>query len=155
MDALKHQGFATLCRKNGWRCTPQRQAVYEFVNGNLSHPDVDTVWEQVKKRIPSITRESVYRLLNEFTQKGILHRLDNVPSARYDSQTAPHGHFICEACAQIQDFKIPADFPMPTKAAKGTVRHIELRFSGICGKCSTGQHKPKQPKQKQKQKGLK
>lgn len=136
MKDQTYQEFEAICRENGWKCTSQRFAVYDFVRENLTHPDVNTVWTQVKKNSPAITRESVYRILNEFVESGIIYRLDHVTSACYDSQTEPHGHFICENCGKILDFSMPSGLTLPTNAVTGKVRHIELRVTGICDQCN-------------------
>lgn len=137
MNTEKQQEFAKICRLNGWRCTSQRLAVYEFIDGNYSHPDVDIVWNHVKKTLLTVTRESIYRILNEFAATGILHRLDHLDSARYDSQTCPHGHFICEKCGKITDFALPDNTILPANPVAGKANHIELRISGVCEKCET------------------
>ncbi len=101
MNKAIYQHFQEICRK---QCTAQRLAVFEYVHDNYDHPDVDDVWRGVKGALPSVTRESIYRILNEFTDHGLLQRLDHVASARYDCQVGPHGHFLCTRCGQIQDF---------------------------------------------------
>lgn len=127
--------FAAICRRNGWKLTPQRTAVYDFISNNLTHPRVDEVWKHVKKALPSVTRESVYRILNEFAERGLLHRMDHINSARYDSQTGPHGHFICERCGKVVDFSLPELPVLPDDETFGTVRNVELRLNGICINC--------------------
>ena len=124
-----------ICQRNGWKCTSQRLAVYSFVDENYTHPGVDEVWQHVKKSLPTVTRESVYRILNEFAERGIIQRLDLIDSARYDCQTGPQGHFICEVCGEITDFAFPEGALSSADTPSGEVRHIELRLSGICGKC--------------------
>lgn len=136
MKEQKYQKFSEICKKNGLKCTSQRFAVYDFIADNLTHPDVNSVWSQVKKNFPAITRESVYRILNEFVRVGIIYRLDHVTSACYDSQTGPHGHFICETCGEITDFAMPSEVTLPIDSVNGKVRHIELRITGICDKCN-------------------
>lgn len=125
----------TLCREIGWKCTAQRLAVYEFLNGNLAHPDVDSVWNAVRGSLPTITRESVYRILNEFAEKGIIRRLDHIDNARYDSRTEPHGHFICESCGAISDFEWPQGAPLPLESLPKTIHHMEMRLVGVCARC--------------------
>jgi len=127
--------FTAICRRNNWKCTIQRRAVYGFMRGNLSHPGVDTVWNHVRETAPTVTRESVYRILNEFSQCGILNRLDHIENARYDSRTDSHGHFVCEQCGTIIDFDLSQKMTVPDDAVKGEIRQIELRISGICSKC--------------------
>lgn len=96
MSFETHAEFRNICRKTGWKCTSQRLAVYGFLRGNHTHPDVDTVWGAVRNSLPTITRESVYRILNEFSEAGVIGRLDHIDNARYDSRVDAHGHLICE-----------------------------------------------------------
>lgn len=127
--------FQSICRHNGWKCTSQRAAVYEYIHNNYAHPSVDNVWVHVKQKLPAVTRESVYRILNEFAGRGIIQRLDHLDMARYDSRTEPQGHFICELCGEITDFDFPEAAITFTDSPCGEVRHVELRLSGLCSKC--------------------
>ncbi len=145
MKQQKYQKFQKICQEHDWKCTAQRIAVYEAVCDNLRHPGVDELWRQIKKDLPSVTRESVYRILNEFAEQGILQRLDRIGSARYDSQTGPHGHFICERCGAITDFQFPEQTVLPVAQVPGKLRHIELRVSIICDNCDAA-HPVKQPR---------
>jgi Fe2+ or Zn2+ uptake regulation protein len=140
MNEEKYQCFQDICRKNSWKCTVQRLAVFDFIYENYSHPGVDEVWMQVKLTLPSVTRESVYRILNEFTSCGIIRRLDRIESARYDGQVGPHGHFLCTQCGDIQDFPLSETIPVPEKTISGDIEHLELRLTGVCGRCK--QQKP-------------
>ncbi len=136
MDNDARTEFLNLCRNNGWKCTSQRMAVYDFLRGNMTHPDVDTVWTAVRRALPAITRESVYRILNEFSGRNVIRRLDHIDNARYDSRTEPHGHFICERCGGISDFNWPAGAQVPLVPGAGQVRHMEIRLVGICDRCT-------------------
>lgn len=128
--------FAEMCRRISWKCTSQRMAVYEFLKGNLDHPDVDTVWAAVRESLPTISRESVYRILNEFAEKEIIRRLNHIDNARYDSRTDAHGHFICTKCGKIMDFDWPEGVAIPNGTQSGKVIHKELRLVGICNECA-------------------
>ena len=129
------QDFAKICRKNGWKRTVQRWTVFEFMRDNYGHPTVDAVWEHVRKTCPNTTRESVYRILNEFSEHGMLNRLDWIELARYDCRTSPHGHFICRRCGSIFDFPLPDEIVLPAEFDPSSVRMMELRASGVCPKC--------------------
>lgn len=129
------QNFSALCRANGWKRTPQRMAVFRCMDQNRQHPSVDQVWQQVRCEIPSISRESVYRILNEFAQAGVICRLDQFEQARYDAETGNHGHFICTVCKAITDFPLMEPVKVPPEIEPGGVCHIELRLAGICPDC--------------------
>ncbi|WP_302454061.1 Fur family transcriptional regulator [Victivallis vadensis] len=136
MQTATHTEFLKLCRKIGWKCTSQRLAVYEFLQGNHAHPDVDTVWFAVRSALPTITRESVYRILNEFTEMGIIGRLDHIDNARYDSRVGAHGHFICGQCGEISDFDWPEGAVIPPEMLSRGISHMEIRLVGVCKRCA-------------------
>lgn len=127
--------FAAVCKERSWRRTPQRLAVYEYVHENYTHPSVDQVWETVRKQLPAVSRESIYRILNEFADAGIINRLDRIENARYDARTGPHGHFFCVCCEKIIDFPLSGKVELPPEFVDDEISHIELRLSGICPEC--------------------
>lgn len=130
-----HADFLEICRKYHWKCTSQRLAVFDFLKDNLTHPDVDSVWTAVRKNLPAITRESVYRILNEFAENAVICRLDQIENARYDSRTDAHGHFICQNCGKISDFNWPEGVTLPQNMISGEVAHMEIRVVGLCPEC--------------------
>ena len=128
--------FRAVCKAQHWKCTPQRLAVYHYMHGNSRHPSVDDVWTFVRKRIPSITRESVYRILNEFSAAGIVSRMDMIDNAHYDVNVTPHGHLVCEKCGGVTDFPLDALPKPPRGVPKENIRNIEVRMIWLCPVCA-------------------
>lgn len=126
--------FPAFCHAQGLKCTAQRLTVFEIVHGLRTHPSVDDVWEAARPKIRTITRESVYRILNEFAAVGLIQRMDSFAGARYDSSRKPHAHFICEMCGHVADSPMPDGFKMPAEIS-GIVHNVELRVTGICVSC--------------------
>jgi len=138
MDREKLQeDFKVLCQKQGWKCTPQRFAVYEYIKGNQTHPDVNSIWEHLRPQMPSITRESVFRILNELADCNVICRMDKIINARFDGNATNHGHLICERCGKIIDLELPESITNFTPGGAFTIRHMELRLSGLCPKCTS------------------
>ncbi len=126
--------FPAFCRGRALKCTAQRLAVFAAVRAAQGHPSVDEIWQAVRASLPTVTRESVYRILNEFASVGLVGRLDALTSARYDRSSAPHAHFICEVCGRIDDYPMPMGWRLPAKMA-GEAKHVELRVTGVCPVC--------------------
>ena len=126
--------FPAFCRAHGLKCTAQRVAVFTAVRRSRNHPSVDEVWERAKRSVPTLTRTSIYRILNELSELGLLTRLDALSAARYDTSCEPHAHFICEVCGSVTDHRLSADFALPD-GIRGELHHLELRVTGICDKC--------------------
>jgi len=124
-----------LCAAHHLKCTAQRLAVYRYIHGNTSHPGVDRIWYDVRQKIPSITRESVFRILTELCDLGVIARLDKIINARFDGLPHNHGHMICENCGAVLDFELPDSPPIP-KSPDFQVSRVELRLTGLCRKCA-------------------
>lgn len=132
------QEFSQICRNFGWRFTASRFAVFQCVRDNKTHPVVDSVWEDVKKLLPNISRESVYRVLTDFANKGLIYVLERPDSiARYDSNPKPHGHFFCTQCGQIYDFfSDDIEVIVGSEARSiGNVERVDARVYGVCKHC--------------------
>ena len=65
---LSSASFPAYCRAHGLKCTAQRLVVFNVLHKDNTHPSVDDVWHTVRAQLPTITRESVYRILNEFAR---------------------------------------------------------------------------------------
>lgn len=130
--------FRDRCRQTGLKLTAPRLAVYRFLRGNREHPGVDRVWEEVRKELPTISRESVYRVLNDFVSHKIIALLDRPDVvARYDADTSRHDHFYCRQCGRYFDFKID-ELPKLVEAAIGSfgkIERYEIRARGVCKEC--------------------
>jgi Fur family peroxide stress response transcriptional regulator len=130
--------FRGLCRQVGFKVTTPRLVIYRYLKDNKEHPGVDRVWEAVRKDLPTISRESVYRILNDFASQGIISILDRADVvARYDANTKRHDHFYCEKCGRFFDFEIK-ELPMLVDAkvrSLGKIERAEVRVRGICNEC--------------------
>jgi len=126
--------FPAFCREHGLKCTAQRLAVFNTVRLSRKHPSVDETLAAVRNVVPTVTRDSVYRILNEFAELGVITRLDSLSSARYDTDLRPHAPFICEVCGSITDYPLPAEQPIPEGMPRER-HHLELRVTGVCDKC--------------------
>ena len=129
------EAFRQLCRAHGCKCTPQRYAVYRYIYGNSQHPDVNTVWGHVGHEIPGITRESVFRILCEFAEFGVIGRVTKLSETRFDGRAGDHGHMIFERCGAIIDFDLPEDVKGVNVLDGFLPKHMELQISGLCAKC--------------------
>ncbi len=131
---LTTEQFVAICREQGLKCTSQREAVFDALQKAIGHPTVDEIWLTVRQQIQTVTRETVYRILNEFAVIGLIGRLDALAAARYDTCTAPHAHFICERCGVVIDYPLPKSLKLPV-GMPADPSHVELRVTGLCETC--------------------
>src|SRR5687768_1208894 len=93
-----------LLRRHGVQPSPQRLAVGEYVLTTTDHPSADQVFARVKKRLPTLSRATVYNTLNLFVEKGLLRELVLAEGkVVFDPKVDRHHHFIDDATGRIYD----------------------------------------------------
>jgi Fur family transcriptional regulator, peroxide stress response regulator len=131
--------FVTACRQQGLKATHQRREILRELAETDEHPDVETVYTRVRRRIPAISLDTVYRTLRLLEEKGVIARVGSViERARYDANMGRHHHFVCCACGMIGDFcsDVLDRFPVPRAvAAMGSVEGVYVELRGRCRKC--------------------
>lgn len=55
--------------------------------------------------------------------------------ARYDADTSDHGHFKCEKCGTVYDFKFNMSDLVYTDLEGFEIKSKDLYFKGLCPKC--------------------
>ena len=124
------------------RKTRQRVAILEVLEGVRTHPPADWIYNEVRKKIPHISKGTVYRNLMVLEEEGAVIEL-NVDGTvgRYEIRQDNHYHFICNQCGRILDLNEPVETKLNAKFAKKTgfkITHHQLEFHGLCKDCQRG-----------------
>ncbi len=130
-----------IIRENNLRCTKNRLAIL----GILLDSDVPLTHEEIlmQLRDSGINRVTIYRGLQSFLEKGIVHRVEagdrlwRFAVCGCKSRTHCHPHFTCRACGRVEClFQYP--LPIITDPAPGyQVEEQEVYLRGICADCSS------------------
>jgi len=132
--------FVATCRQRALKATHQRLEIFRELARTEEHPDAETIYRRVRKRIPTVSLDTVYRTLSRLEQEGLVSRVEILSErVRFDANTDHHHHFICTTCGLVRDFYSRAldGFKAPEKVrswGKVFSRHVELR--GVCSKCA-------------------
>jgi Fur family transcriptional regulator, peroxide stress response regulator len=133
------RGFSEVCRSSGVKATHQRTEIYRELARTKEHPDAETIYARVRKRIPAISLDTVYRTLRLLEEKRIISRVGSFGErTRFDANTDRHHHFICKQCGYIGDFYNEElnEVPIPNDVeAMGTVISVHVELRGICKAC--------------------
>ena len=127
------------CRARGLPMTVQRRAIFEALLDRQDHPTIEQVYEDIKARIPGVSRTTVYRTLETFVDLGVSKKTSHVAAmARFDGNVDHHHHLVCVRCDKVVDFDDPAlsRLPLPDARRAGfEVVDFSVYLEGLCADC--------------------
>lgn len=139
-----HREFQTVLLSSGVKPSFQRLLILEYIVNNRNHPSAEMIFQNISKKIPTLSRTTVYNTLNLFVSKGILTTLNTIDSeSHFDIISKPHAHFFCSVCGQIIDIDIEMPFLSKADVNGHKTEEIKVQFLGICSKCLKKNQKKK------------
>ena len=117
------------------RNTSQKLCILEFLKSTRVHPDAQTIYQEVKKTLPSVSKGTIYRNLESMVAMGKIKLIPGKQKNFYDADITEHAHFICQGCGAIQDLAISIKKILPKNKEIGIIRETDLYFFGLCKKC--------------------
>ncbi len=122
------------------RQTIQKQIILDYLKSVKTHPDAEEVYKAVKKRLPQISRGTVYRNLDNFVKEGLVLEI-KTEKKRFDGDTSHHQHFVCKNCGKVYDFfekNVISDVLKDKIRKVGDFDDSGIYIYGICRKCRNG-----------------
>lgn len=127
-----------LIENKGVKPTFHRIKILEYLILHENHPTVDTIYEEIIKDIPTVSRTTVYNTLNLFVETNLIRSLNITGTeTRYDAKTDSHHHFICKQCGAIYNIDIACSYACEEhQVIEGNEIHeVHSHFKGICKEC--------------------
>jgi Fur family transcriptional regulator, peroxide stress response regulator len=121
----------------GFKRTPQRLAILDYLKGNTAHPSAEDVYRAVTKKYFSLSFATVYNTLNTLAQSGVVRELTIDPERkRYDPNTERHHHLICSTCKKVIDIFEDVPVGVPERLEKEfSISGNHVEFYGHCSAC--------------------
>lgn len=143
------QAFQELLARNGYRVTPQRLGIYEYLLGTTGHPCAEEIYQALQGHFPMMSQATVYKTLELLVQLGLISELafGGEPN-RYDGNPKVHINVRCTRCHHIYDLEDPEleRLALSVEARSGFQllgqRH---EYYGLCPRCRTGQTIEEEP----------
>lgn len=122
------------------RATPARMAIMSLLETTQQPLDVQSMITYLEKKDIKTDPATVFRIMNMFTEKGIVTPISfNEGKLRYElSAKEDHHHLICEKCGSIEDISdcniegLENDI---NKRKQFLVKRHALEFFGVCKQC--------------------
>ena len=133
IDELKNTGLkATL---------PRLKILEIFQKGEQRHMTAEDVFRVLLEERSDIGLATVYRVLMQFEQAGLLVRSNfDGGKAIYElDEGQHHDHFVCTACGKVEEFfdpEIEKRQQMIAKAKGWVVRDHTMALYGHCAECA-------------------
>jgi len=133
----------------GLKLTPQRIAIVRELADDLSHPTAQSLFERLRPTFPTMSFATVYNTLDALVRCGLTGSLrlgDGRGAVRFDPNTEPHDHAVCDVCGVVIDIDAAhADSGAGARERAPAVRACtgfrvlreERIFRGSCSRCST------------------
>lgn len=122
-----------------FRQSKQRNRILELLRSTGSHPTADWIYQQLKGEFPNLSLGTIYRNLVTLIEQGLVKKIHfGSTFDRFEANTKPHYHLICELCGKILDFDMPIYNDLNNQAKQQTsftILHHRIEFFGICEDC--------------------
>jgi Fur family transcriptional regulator, peroxide stress response regulator len=125
-------------KDKGLRITPQRFAVYANLLARNDHPTVETILQDVNRELPISSKASIYTALTVLREVGLVREvLLEEGVTRYDANTSPHHHFICQKCQAIADIPWTTFSSLSLNQLPSHLhgKEYEVTVKGLCDQC--------------------
>jgi Fe2+ or Zn2+ uptake regulation protein len=137
------------------RITCQKKAILDYLTRTKNHSSAEEIYRAVKKKLPQISKGTVYRVLKEFKEKGKISGID-LEVALYETGKGLHAHFICEKCGKVFDvFGLCEEFTCLLKGKRrqvGKISAYQIYLYGTCKNCLLKGNKNNAPRENKKKK---
>lgn len=125
----------------GLKLTPQRIAIVREIADDFSHPTAQALFERLRPAFPTMSFATVYNTLDALAGCGLTGSLNLGGAVRFDPNTDPHHHAVCDACGTVVyitvDVAIDASAPAALEVTGFRVLREERIYRGLCDRCSS------------------
>ncbi len=123
-------------RERGIQPSQQRLRIYEALAAVKSHPAAETIYRDLVRELPTLSRTTVFSTLDLFVRAGIAQRLAITGTElRYDADTSRHAHFYCRSCGEVSDLPRVSPPEAPAAAYGYLFESSQFFIEGLCPRC--------------------
>ena len=137
------QALAIRLKEKGLKATPQRIAIYKYLEDSKDHPSAETIYRTLRESHPTMSLATVYKTLDSLKKAGLLHQLNvGEDSFRYDADTHPHPHIQCVQCTRVFDLDPALLQNVSSEISQTTSFQVlsqQIYFYGVCPDCQSSQ----------------
>ncbi|HXK49967.1 MAG TPA: Fur family transcriptional regulator [Clostridiales bacterium] len=129
--------YIQLLKEKGLKVTQHRLEIMKYLDHNRTHPSLEQVYIYMKEKFPSISKMTVYNVIDSLIENKIINsmRFVNSTELHVDFDMDTHFHFICSKCGQIYDIDSEFDMDHILKNGGHEAEDYNVNIYGTCRKC--------------------
>jgi Fur family peroxide stress response transcriptional regulator len=128
-------------KRAGLKLTPQRIAIVREIADDFSHPTAQALFERLRPAFPTMSFATVYNTLDALAGCGLTGSLNLGGAVRFDPNTDPHHHAVCDGCGMVLDIDVDvavdAAAPASLEVSGFRVLREERIYRGLCDRCTS------------------
>ena len=124
--------------KVSYRETKYCNAVRDCI-AHLGHATNSMIIDQLRAEYPKVSATTIHRVTARLYERGevSLAPPDKNGAIRYDSNTQPHDHFICQVCNGVRDIDIYNDIKPNIESSLGmALSDARITIAASCNRCA-------------------
>ncbi len=131
--------ITTVFKEKKLKLTPQRIAVYKYLQSTKEHPSAEVIYKALQPTYPTMSLATVYKALKTLIEVELIIELNvGEGNFRYDGNMSSHPHIQCLTCGRVDDIE-GISFPNILEDVKQyssyEVLATKIYFYGICENC--------------------
>lgn len=134
------QHLSEVLKQAGIKLTHQRMEILHELARTDDHPDAETIFRAVQRRVPTVSIDTVYRTLWMLRDLGLVKTLGpNREAVRFDANLDPHHHYVCVRCGSVRDFtssELDAIRVPEIVNGFGSIVDAQVEVRGTCVACA-------------------
>jgi Fur family peroxide stress response transcriptional regulator len=134
----KLEDLVSSLREEGFRITPQRIAIVDYLLKTVDHPSADRIHKVIQRKYPMVSLSTVYKTLELLKEKRLVNEIEVDGETRFDAHTDEHINLVCMNCGKIDDVDEDVLKNIQIRAAKKS-KYLILKSSfelfGYCNNC--------------------
>ncbi len=130
--------YIEMLKTKGLKVTQHRLEIMKYLDNNRTHPTLDQVYLYMKEKFPSISKMTVYNVIDSLISSRIINsmRFVNSTELHVDFDNKTHFHFVCGKCGEIYDLDSDLDLQELLKKEGHEAEDYNVNIYGTCGKCA-------------------
>lgn len=139
-SAQRLEHISRAVKEAGIKLTHQRLEIFRDLASTDEHPNAETLFRSVQKRVPTVSLDTVYRTLWMLRDLGLVTTLGpNREGIRFDVNLDRHHHYVCVRCGLVRDFDSAElnGLRVPEAVKEfGSVVEAQVEVRGLCASCT-------------------